>query len=199
MDKKKRLPPQNPPYHHRPCKERGAHRRSPAQSDKVTCLTPPAVHQRTHSQVSITGKEVPLQLILCTPSMTSKQKPPRPDPPAPSPAANSPPPPCEGLWSYDYTYTWHEYTPPPPATVSRGKRGQWSIDNRLITKRYARPPHKQFFVACSSPFTRLAGHLTAPRAWLAQAMPAWSVKTRRAPSRHCREAKVYGHFDYGHP
>ena len=25
------------------------------------------------------------------------------------------------------------------------------------------------------------------------AMSAWSVKTRRAPSRHCRDAKVYGH------
>ena len=26
-----------------------------------------------------------------------------------------------------------------------------------------------------------------------QAMFAWSVKTRRAPSRHCRDAGVYGH------
>ena len=31
-----------------------------------------------------------------------------------------------------------------------------------------------------------------------QAMPAWSVKTRRAPSRHCRDARVYGFTDYGH-
>ena len=28
---------------------------------------------------------------------------------------------------------------------------------------------------------------------LAQPMSAWSVKTRRAPSRHCRGARVYGH------
>ena len=28
---------------------------------------------------------------------------------------------------------------------------------------------------------------------LGQAMSAWSVKTRRAPSRHCRDARVYGH------
>ena len=28
---------------------------------------------------------------------------------------------------------------------------------------------------------------------LLQATPAWSVKTRRAPSRHCRDARVYGH------
>ena len=28
---------------------------------------------------------------------------------------------------------------------------------------------------------------------LVQAMPSWSVKTRHAPSRHCRNARVYGH------
>ena len=28
---------------------------------------------------------------------------------------------------------------------------------------------------------------------LVQAMPAWSVKTRRAPSRNCRDARVYDH------
>ena len=28
---------------------------------------------------------------------------------------------------------------------------------------------------------------------LVQAMSAWSVKTRRAPSRHSRDARVYGH------
>ena len=28
---------------------------------------------------------------------------------------------------------------------------------------------------------------------LVQATPVWSVKTRRAPSRHCRDATVYGH------
>ena len=28
---------------------------------------------------------------------------------------------------------------------------------------------------------------------LVQAMPAWSVKTRRAPSGHYRDARVYGH------
>ena len=28
---------------------------------------------------------------------------------------------------------------------------------------------------------------------LMHAMSAWSVKTRHAPSRHCREARVYGH------
>ena len=29
---------------------------------------------------------------------------------------------------------------------------------------------------------------------LVQAIPARSVKTRRAPSRHCRDVKVYGHI-----
>ena len=28
---------------------------------------------------------------------------------------------------------------------------------------------------------------------LVQAMSSWSVKSRRAPSRHCKDAKVYGH------
>ena len=39
---------------------------------------------------------------------------------------------------------------------------------------------------------RLAGHLTAPSR-LVQSMSAWSVKTRHAPSRYCRDARVYGH------
>ena len=44
-----------------------------------------------------------------------------------------------------------------------------------------------------SPFMRLAQHLTALRTWCKKAMSAWSVKTRRAPSRHCRDARVHGH------
>ena len=38
--------------------------------------------------------------------------------------------------------------------------------------------------------TRRTPHV-APR--LVQAISAWSVKTRRAPSRHGRDARVYGH------
>ena len=38
----------------------------------------------------------------------------------------------------------------------------------------------------------LAGHLTALRA-LVQAVSTLSVKTRHAPSRHCTDARVYGH------
>ena len=39
---------------------------------------------------------------------------------------------------------------------------------------------------------RRGQHLTALRV-LVQAMSTWSVKTRRAPSRHCTDARVYGH------
>ena len=42
------------------------------------------------------------------------------------------------------------------------------------------PPHKRFFPGCSSPFTRLAEHLTFR--YLALAMSACSVESRRAPS-----------------
>ena len=58
------------------------------------------------------------------------------------------------------------------------------------------PPHKRFFcvkkVALHA--TRRTPHVASR---LVQAVPAWSVKTQRAPSRHCRDARVYGH-DYGH-
>ena len=36
---------------------------------------------------------------------------------------------------------------------------------------YASPPHRLFFVGCGSPFTRLAQHLTALRAWCKQCLP----------------------------
>ena len=54
------------------------------------------------------------------------------------------------------------------------------------------PPHRRFLVECSSPFMRLAQRLTALRA-SRKLVSTWSVKTRRALSRHCRGAKVYGH------
>ena len=44
---------------------------------------------------------------------------------------------------------------------------------------------------------QLTLHATRPKphgtSRLVQAMSAWSVKTRRAPSRHCRGARVYGY------
>ena len=59
------------------------------------------------------------------------------------------------------------------------------------------PPHSntRFLVGCSSPpfhATRRAPH-GASHAQGYVAMSAWSVKTRRSPSRHCRDARVYGH------
>ena len=52
------------------------------------------------------------------------------------------------------------------------------------------PPHKRFLVGRGSPFMRLAEHLYGASR-LVQATSAWSAKTRRAPSRDCRDAKVY--------
>ena len=42
-------------------------------------------------------------------------------------------------------------------------------------------------------FMRLTEHLTFRFARLVQAMSASSAKTRRAPSRHYRDARVYDH------
>ena len=53
------------------------------------------------------------------------------------------------------------------------------------------PPHKRFLVGCRSPFMRLDEDLTALRAWCKQCLPG-SVKTRRAPSRYVRDARVHG-------
>ena len=56
------------------------------------------------------------------------------------------------------------------------------------------PPHERLLAGCSSPL-----HTTRPTPpygaslCLVQAMPACSAKTRCAPSRHCRDARVYGH------
>ena len=50
------------------------------------------------------------------------------------------------------------------------------------------PSHKRFLVGCSSPFMRLPQHLPG-----LQAVPAWSMKNRRARTRHFREARVYDH------
>ena len=43
---------------------------------------------------------------------------------------------------------------------------------------------------------QLAEYLTALRAWC-KAMSSWSMKTLRAPSRHCRDARGYGHTTKG--
>ena len=49
-------------------------------------------------------------------------------------------------------------------------------------------------------FTLHATRRTPHGAWrLVQAMPAWLLKTRRAPSWHTRDARVLWSYDYGHP
>ena len=59
-------------------------------------------------------------------------------------------------------------------------------------QQYRSPPHKRFLVGRRSPFMRLA-ETPHGASCLVQAMSAWSVETRRAPSRHCRGARVYVH------
>ena len=43
----------------------------------------------------------------------------------------------------------------------------------------------------SSPFMQLAERLAVLRAWCTR-LPAWAVKTRRAPSRRCKDARFMG-------
>ena len=57
-----------------------------------------------------------------------------------------------------------------------------STISKKVGTRCRSPPYERFLEGCSAPFMRLAEHLTALRA-LVQAMSAWSMKTRRAPSR----------------
>ena len=51
-------------------------------------------------------------------------------------------------------------------------------------------PHKRFSVGCSSLFMRRVSHGAYP---LVKAMSSSSVKARHAPSRHCMDARIYGH------
>ena len=50
-------------------------------------------------------------------------------------------------------------------------------------------PRQRLLEGCSYPFMRVVQHLTALRAWCKQCL---SVKNQRAPSRHCRDASIYG-------
>ena len=55
------------------------------------------------------------------------------------------------------------------------------------------PPHRRFWTQLTVYAIRRTPH-GASR--LVHAMSAWSMKTRRAPSRHCRDARVNGPMDY---
>ena len=63
-----------------------------------------------------------------------------------------------------------------------------------LTSPFARGGYSHYRIrtVSSPPFMRLAQHLTALSRFV-QAMRVWSVKTRRSPCRHCRDARVYGH------
>ena len=64
--------------------------------------------------------------------------------------------------------------------------------SKIVDTRSRSPSYERFLEGCSLPFhaTRRTPH-GASR--LVQAMFAWLVKTRRALSRHSRDAWVYGH------
>ena len=74
---------------------------------------------------------------------------------------------------------------PPPGRVSF---------DAVIYTRYARKSASQIVV-----LSRMQSALHATRrtphgaSRLVLAMSSWSVKTRRAPSGHCKDAKTYGH------
>ena len=87
----------------------------------------------------------------------------------------------------------------------RYARGSYRV-NRLLSLEVATPENKS--VRCCHPYARksaskavlsrkqltLATRRTPHGASrLVQAMSAWWVKTRRAPSRHFRDARVYAH------
>ena len=79
-----------------------------------------------------------------------------------------------------------------PIAVSgsvRTRKQIYSLD--AVIHMQESPPRKRFLLRCSSPIMRLAEHIGALRAWCKQCLPS-SVKTRRAPSWHRRDARIYG-------
>ena len=54
------------------------------------------------------------------------------------------------------------------------------------------PRHKRFLVGCMQLTLHATRRTPHGASRLVLAMSAWSVKTRRAPSRNCRDASVYG-------
>ena len=68
-----------------------------------------------------------------------------------------------------------------PALPSRCVSIHWTLSSMCKSA-----SQQRVLVGCSSLSMRPAEHLTALRAWC----NVWSVKTRRAPSQHCRDARV---------
>ena len=64
--------------------------------------------------------------------------------------------------------------------------------SKKVGTRCRRPSYERLLERMQ--FTVHATRRTPHGAWrLVQAIPAWLVKTRRAPSRHSRDGRVYGH------
>ena len=86
-----------------------------------------------------------------------------------------------GQWSNYLRQARNDYAPPSP-----------TVPLDAVIRVQQTPPHKQLLG-----LMQLTLHATrrTPQgaSRLVRAMCAWAVKTRRAPSRHCREARVYGH------
>ena len=64
-----------------------------------------------------------------------------------------------------------------------------------VTHKQESPPHKRFFVRCKHLTLHATRRTTSRRfakVWCKQCVCLWSVKTRRAPSRHFRDTTVYG-------
>ena len=73
--------------------------------------------------------------------------------------------------------------------IGHARKQATSLD--AVIRMQESPPQKRFLVGCSSPLMRLA-QTPHGASHVVQAVSAWSVKTRRVPSRHCRDATVYG-------
>ena len=95
----------------------------------------------------------------------------------------------------------HEHSSGRCVGVARPKAMEWfvffSVNEFLLTKNlrcrgaaYLTPSPKIVRMQLTLHATRRTSH-GASR--LVQTMSAWLVKTRRAPSRHSRDARVYGH------
>ena len=93
---------------------------------------------------------------------------------------------------------------PCPTFARPAMLGKMSIESYI----HPPPPARQFIGHCHPYAGKSASQAVLSRVQLTLhatrrtphgslrfvlAMSAWSVKTRRAPSRHCRDARVYGH------
>ena len=98
-----------------------------------------------------------------------------------------------GQWSND-SGKQQMSTPPPPPSVATPEN---NLINRIchMQKSTHKVPKSAHEGSPALHATRLTPHDAAP---LVHAMSAWSVKTRRAPSRHCRMRGSYHSNSYGH-